>query len=182
MKGTIYRRPRTGGFHKRKRRVVRGGSPRRQLDRGRSSRTLANDLEFITATCPGYNLGKAYKHVTRAFEKEFRESNLTLAQFALLVNIGRKEPASGTEIAARLGSDVSTVSRTIDLLVRRGLVLQTRGEDRRVRVYCLTDAGRAALEEAIPKWRRAKRVTLAGLDRRAWKTTLKQLQRLAASA
>ncbi|MFW5685439.1 MAG: MarR family winged helix-turn-helix transcriptional regulator [Spirochaetota bacterium] len=180
MKTTMYRRPRRGGCSDGSRRRTRAAAPRAHLHRDRASRSIANELELITATCPGYNLGKAYKYVTREFEKEFRESNLSLAQFALLVNIGRKEPASGSDVASRLGSDVSTVSRTIDLLVKRGLVLQKRGEDRRVRVYCLTDDGHAALDEAIPKWRRAKRATLAGLDRSAWNTTLRQIQKLGA--
>lgn len=143
-------------------------------------RSESAELEFITATCPGYNLGKAYKRVTREFEQEFRDSNLSLAQFALLVNIGRSEPASGTQIANRLGSDISTLSRTIDLLVKRGLVLQKRGEDRRVRVYCLTDAGHDALADAIPKWRHAKRRTLAIIEPSKWRQTLRVLQRLSA--
>lgn len=148
--------------------------------RRRTGRAAAEELEFITATCPGYNLGKAYKRVTREFEHEFRDSNLSLAQFALLVNIGRDEPASGTEIANRLGSDISTLSRTIDLLVKRGLVMQKRGADRRVRVYCLTESGHGALAEAIPKWRRAKRRTLSGIEPSAWRQTLRRLRRLSA--
>jgi DNA-binding MarR family transcriptional regulator len=143
-------------------------------------RICSNELELITATCPGYNLGKAYKRVTREFEQEFRDANLSLAQFALLVNIGVDEPATGTEIANRLGSDISTLSRTIDLLVKRGLVLQNRGEDRRVRVYCLTGAGRDALNEAIPKWRWAKRRTLASLGPAEWRRTLRLLRRMSA--
>jgi DNA-binding MarR family transcriptional regulator len=138
------------------------------------------ELEFITAICPGYNLGKAYKRVTREYEQEFRDSNLSLAQFALLVNIGRREPASGTEIANRLGSDLSTLSRTIDLLVKRGLVCQKRGEDRRVRVYCLTDAGHAALAEVIPKWRQATRRTLSGIEGSRWRRVLRDLRGLSA--
>lgn len=138
-----------------------------------------NELELIVSICPGYNLGRAYKRVTREFEREFRSSNLTLAQFALLVNIGRGEPVTGSEVAARLGSDLSTISRTMDLVISRGLVSQERGEDRRVRVYRLTAAGRAALDEAIPKWRRAHRETLARVDRRQWQKTLRQLRILA---
>lgn len=139
----------------------------------------ARGLDYITDTCPGYNLGRAYKRVTREFEKEFRSSDLTLAQFALLVNIGRHEPASGSDVAHRLGSDLSTVSRTIELLVNRNLVTQERGEDRRVRLYRLSGAGRAALAEAIPKWRRARYEVLSRLDRSSWKRTLRQLQALA---
>jgi len=162
------------------RRRIRAATPTDHLHRSWATRRIANELELVTATCPGYLLGRAYKRVTREFEKEFRESNLTLAQFALLVNIGRQEPASGSDIAARLGSDISTISRTIELLVKRGLVLQKRGEDRRVRVYCLTDAGHAALAEAIPKWRRAKHQTLAGIDRSEWRTALRQIQKIGA--
>ena len=117
--------------------------------------------------------------MTREYEQEFRSSNLTLAQFALLVNIGRKEPATASEIATRLGSDLSTISRTIELVVERGLVSQERGQDRRVRVYRLTKEGREALSEAIPKWRRARQQALAGVDREAWQQTLRQLRRLA---
>jgi DNA-binding MarR family transcriptional regulator len=137
-----------------------------------------NDLELVTATCPGYNLGRAYKMVTRIFEREFRSSNLTLAQFALLVNIGRGEPTTGTEIANRLGSDVSTVSRTLDVVVERGLVWEQRGKDRRVRLYRLTDEGRGALEETLPKWRRAKEATVSQMDQRKWHQTLRQLKEL----
>jgi DNA-binding MarR family transcriptional regulator len=135
---------------------------------------------MITRTCPGYNLGKAYKAVTRTFEQEFRSSNLTSAQFALLVNIGRHEPATGSEVAARLGSDLSTVSRTIALVVDRGLVCEQRGDDRRVRMYRLTDEGRAALTEAIPKWHRATEKALSEMDSGAWRRTLRQLRSLAA--
>ncbi len=144
-----------------------------------STKPRVRGLEHITDTCPGYNLGKAYKRVTREFEKEFRSSDLTLAQFALLVNIGRDEPASGSDVALRLGSDLSTVSRTIELLVTRGFVAQERGEDRRVRLYRLTAEGRAALAEAIPKWRRARYQVLSRLDHRSWRRTLRQLRALA---
>jgi DNA-binding MarR family transcriptional regulator len=133
----------------------------------------------VVETCPGYNLGKAYKRVTRDFERAFRDSNLTLAQFALLVHIGLAEPAQASQVAAGLGSDLSTISRSIDLVTERGLVSQERGSDRRVRVYRLTDAGRAALSEAIPKWRHAREYTLARVDRRWWQETLRQLRALA---
>jgi DNA-binding MarR family transcriptional regulator len=153
---------------------------RRRPSRKPPRRPYPNELELVTATCPGYNLGRAYKMVTRIFEREFRSSNLTLAQFALLVNVGRDEPATGTEIANRLGSDLSTVSRTLDVVVDRGLVCEQRGTDRRVRLYRLTDEGRAALDEALPKWRRAKEATVSQMDQRAWRRTLRQLKELSA--
>ncbi|TVQ27033.1 MAG: MarR family transcriptional regulator [Spirochaetaceae bacterium] len=139
----------------------------------------APDLEQVIMFCPGYNLGKAFKRVSRLFEEEFRSGELTLSQFAMLVNIGVREPATGTDVAERLGSDISTVSRTIEPLVERGLVQQARGSDRRVRVYRLTDAGRAALTRALPRWKRAKSAVLAPLRGRGWDTMLANLRRLA---
>lgn len=128
--------------------------------------------------CPGYNLGKAYKRVTRRFEEAFRTSDLTLPQFAVLVNTGVDEPASGTEIARRLGSDLSTTSRTMDVLERRGLVKESRGQDRRVRMYELTPAGRGALQEALSKWDQIRREVIHDLDPEAWQTTLSTLKQL----
>lgn len=180
VKHRSRRRPSRGGYNEETRRRVRATVQHNGSRTASAPSRPRNELELVTATCPGYNLGRAYKRVTREFEKEFRESNLTLAQFALLVNIGRDEPASGTDVASRLGSDISTISRTIELLVKRGLVLQGRGEDRRVRVYRLSDAGRDALAEALPKWRRAKQATLSRIDRRVWRSTLRQLQKLGA--
>ncbi|MFW5786521.1 MAG: MarR family winged helix-turn-helix transcriptional regulator [bacterium] len=129
-------------------------------------------------TCPGYNLGKAYKNVTRLFEEEFRASELSLPQFAVLVNIGVTESASASEVAERLGSDLSTVSRTVSIVVRRGLVDERRGEDRRVRVYTLTPMGRRTLNNALEQWKRAKRRVLAHVDSRSWHVTLTALHQL----
>ena len=152
----------------------------------RARRARSNPLAFVLATCPGYHLGRAYKRVTREFEEEFRSSgstdqgeatDLTLAQFALLVNVGVTGSATGTEVAERLGSDISTISRTMELIVRRGLVSQRRGDDRRVRIYELTDAGRSALATALPRWKRAKYRVLRRADGE-WRSTLRVLRRL----
>ena len=153
---------------------------RRKTKPKRTIRADRDTLQFVLGNCPGYNLGKAYKRVSRHFEEEFRSSKLTLPQFAVLVNTGVDEPASGTEIAQRLGSDVSTVSRTMDLLERRGLVEETRGRDKRVRMYELTATGREALDEALSKWDRIRRQLLAGLDQREWETTIAALKKLSA--
>ena len=151
----------------------------RRKRRARSKTTADREtLQFVLDNCPGYNLGKAYKRVTRKFEEQFRSSDLTLPQFAVLVNTGVDEPASGSAIARRLGSDLSTTSRTMDVLERRGLVSETRGDDRRVRMYELTATGRAALEDALAKWDSIRREVIDELDTEAWQTTLSTLKQL----
>lgn len=152
---------------------------RRAMSRRRHVRAYDEELQNVVDTCPGYSLGKAYKKVMRIFEDEFRSSNLTLPQFGVLVNTGISESATGSEIAERLGSDLSTISRTMENVVRRGLVEQTRAEDRRVRVYRLTPKGRAVLDEALVKWKRAKRKILEDVDSRSWQETMATLRQMA---
>jgi DNA-binding MarR family transcriptional regulator len=150
------------------------------MARRRHIRAYDEDLQQVIDTCPGYHLGKAYKKVTRVFEEEFRSSDLTLPQFAVLVNTGITESATGSVIAERLGSDLSTISRTMEIVVRRGLVEQQRAADRRVRVYRLTPRGREILEDALAKWKRAKRRVLSEIDSGSWTETLGTLKQLAA--
>jgi DNA-binding PadR family transcriptional regulator len=47
-------------------------------------------------------------------------------------------------------------------------------------VYRLTPEGRAVLDEALVKWKRAKRRVLTDIDRSAWQETIGTLERMAA--
>jgi DNA-binding MarR family transcriptional regulator len=69
---------------------------------------------------------------------------LTFAQWRLLVIVGEKSGgATVTEVAARLGAEISPVSRLVSRLARRGLVLASKDEqDRRVTRVTITRAGR----------------------------------------
>ncbi len=69
---------------------------------------------------------------------------VTLAQCHTLVEIGRLKRVSLNQLASRLDLDKSTTSRTVDNLVRRGLVLrQTAADNRRSVVIKLTAGGTA---------------------------------------
>jgi DNA-binding MarR family transcriptional regulator len=69
---------------------------------------------------------------------------LTFAQWRLLVIVGEKSSgATVTEVAARLGAEISPISRLVSRLARRGLVRASKDEqDRRVTRVTITSAGR----------------------------------------
>ncbi len=80
---------------------------------------------------------------------------LTFAQWRVLVVVGEKsDGATVTEIAARLGAEISPVSRLVTRLARRGLVTAFKDDqDRRVTRVTVSEAGREVRETVIERRR-----------------------------
>ena len=69
------------------------------------------------------------------------------ARRKLLSSIASAEPATLNQIAKKVGRGAPAVSRSVDALVRAGLVERTQDPDNRRRLALrLTDKGRSALE------------------------------------
>ena len=88
-------------------------------------------------------------------------SDLTFAQWRALVIVGEHaDGATVTEIATRLGAEISPVSRLVGRLVRRGLVMTAKDDrDRRVTRASLTAAGHELRETVLDR----RRQLLAGV-------------------
>lgn len=113
--------------------------------------------------CLAFNLQRAVRGLVRGFEEAIRESGLTAPQFgtlALLVGFG--EMTVG-QIAGRAGTERTTMTRNLDLLAAKGWIAPVASEDRRMRVYTITDAGRARHEAAMPRWRAHQQRVVATL-------------------
>lgn len=80
---------------------------------------------------------------------------LTFAQWRVLVIVGEElTGATVTELAARLGAEISPVSRLVSRLARRGLVdARKDNRDRRVTRVTVTDAGRQLRETVLERRR-----------------------------
>jgi DNA-binding MarR family transcriptional regulator len=87
--------------------------------------------------------------VTQAFWAELRRSGSTIemSQWSLLRRIGRS-PCTMSELARYKGVGLPTISKSVDMLVRRGLVERWVDKtDRRQTLVRLTAAGRKVLVE-----------------------------------
>jgi DNA-binding MarR family transcriptional regulator len=80
---------------------------------------------------------------------------LTFAQWRAMVIVGEREVgATVTEVAERLGSEISPTSRLVRRLVARGFVVTQKDDaDRRVTRVAITPAG-AAIRRAVLERRR----------------------------
>jgi len=93
------------------------------------------------------------------------ELDLTFVQWRVLVIVGQQSGgATVSEIAGRLGAEISPLSRLVGRLARRGLVTTRKDDrDRRVTRVSLTDAGRAIRERVLRRRRELLAVVLLGI-------------------
>lgn len=92
---------------------------------------------------------RVLRQFTRVNQAQLRQccTEVTLAQCLVLLEVDDQERLTVGQLASRLRLDGSTLSRTVDGLVRRGLLDRRRDEeDRRVVWMCLTPDGAATCE------------------------------------
>jgi DNA-binding MarR family transcriptional regulator len=78
---------------------------------------------------------------------------VTMPQCHAILEIGKAGEVNLKDLAARLGLDTSTLSRTVESLVQDGLADRTPSkEDRRATVIQLNEKGRAALDRINSTW------------------------------
>ncbi len=89
----------------------------------------------------------------REFFRTLEESGLTLTQCKVLTALAagaRREPQAAKDIAAGTGASLPTVSRAVDVLVRKNLVRRDEDtDDRRVRNLTLTEDGQRLARQLL---------------------------------
>jgi DNA-binding MarR family transcriptional regulator len=140
------------------------------------------DLAEVASGCACIAVRRAAHSLTRAYDEALRPSGLRITQFSLLVAAALAGPPTLTRLAEVLGLDRTTLTRDLKPLVARGLAEVRVGEDRRSRVVEVTDAGRQAMAEALPRWRavQAKAVGEQGAAA-VWPRLADDLARLSAT-
>ena len=88
--------------------------------------------------CAYNNLKVMTRVVSAVYDEELRPVGLRASQLALLWAIRAMEPVEFGRLGATTFTDQTTLSRTVALLKRAGLVGVRVGDDRRVRVISLT--------------------------------------------
>ena len=81
---------------------------------------------------------------------------MTVAQLNLLTSIANAEPVRSGRLADGLSMEISTLSRNVSLLERRGWVEVLHAERGNGRVLRLTAAGASKLEQLMPAWESAQ--------------------------
>ena len=119
--------------------------------------------------CVSYRLRRAARMAARFYDDALRPSGLRNTQFALLASLDILGETSIGDLSEELATDGTTLTRNLEILVRRGLIENIEADDGRVRNVRLTDPGKKTYDEAVPLWREAQHHVLEALEPKRWK-------------
>ena len=132
----------------------------------------------MSRLCVDFNLRRAARKVSKAFDEALRPSGLKITQFSLLTSAYLQENQNVGRLASLMGMDRTTLSRNLKLLEKRGLVKLEPGEDRREVRVSLTPEGLDAMELAAPLWHEAQEHIVQELGELRWEAMLAELRML----
>jgi MarR family transcriptional regulator, temperature-dependent positive regulator of motility len=132
---------------------------------------------------PSHLLHRALQLALDIYAEETGSGALTQRQFAVLSAVMAKEGCTQSELVRATGIDRSTLAELVARLIGKDLLARERSTlDARANTVRLTDAGRAAVQEAAPKVAEADARILAlmpGAKRDAFLKTLRDMARAA---
>lgn len=119
--------------------------------------------------CACQNLRRLTRLVTRIYDEELRKAGIEITQFGLLTALSVVGAINQKTLSAGFAMDSTTLTRTLGLLRKRHWIEAKQGEDRRERVFRLTEAGRKQIAAAQPYWKQAEGRLRNTIGAAAWK-------------
>lgn len=121
--------------------------------------------------CLCFAVRRAARSVTQRYDRALKGTGLRATQFTLLVVLSsRPEPTPLGQVAQWMGMERTTLTRNLRVLIESGYIVDSTGDDRRVRKLQLTEKGKQAALNALPQWRKAQTDLLAKLPSSARET------------
>src|SRR5258705_8113197 len=118
--------------------------------------------------CVCNTLRMASRAVTQLYDDVLRPSGLRVTQFSILAMIARMGEANLRQLENTLAMDQTTLTRSLSLLERDGVIGRVPHPDGRIKAMRVTPKGRKALKAARPLWAQAQGKVLRELGTQAW--------------
>jgi len=144
---------------------------------------LTNSLDLSgTGSCAAFNFRRTARAVTRLYDLGLEPAGIRATQFAILTAVAKYQPVSISRIGEILILDLTTLTRSLQLLKKQGLLEISPQSVRRQRFLNLTDKAVKVLEIAVPLWRKVQAEFVANLAGTNWKELRDELERLSRMA
>ena len=105
--------------------------------------------------CTCFKLRKLTRTMSRLYDQHLATVGLKTTQYSVLTNAAR-EALPVAELAERLGTERTTLTRNLKPLTEAGWITLEAGADSRQRIVTITAAGRAKVKQAHVAWRAAQ--------------------------
>jgi DNA-binding MarR family transcriptional regulator len=128
--------------------------------------------------CVCNTLRMVTRAVTQLYDDRLRPSGLRVTQFSILAALARRGEANLKELTAALAIDQTTLTRSLTLLERDGVIARAPHPDGRIKALRLTARGRRALGVARPLWAQAQQRVLRQWGTKAWADSQRRLAHL----
>jgi DNA-binding MarR family transcriptional regulator len=110
------------------------------------------DLDHPLA-CLTFNFQRTARSLVRGFEARVKHLGLSAPQFTSLSLLAGFGELTVTQIADRIGTDRTTMTRNLEVMRVKGWIAPAVSDDLRLHIWTITPTGRALLSEAMPAWR-----------------------------
>lgn len=140
---------------------------------------MAHEMDRLLNRSLGFMLSVTSRKVTLMLAHRLKAYDISPEQWSVLYHIADREGMLQKEIAERTGKDRPTVTRILDSLESKGLIVKKAGtEDRRsVHVYS-TEKGKELADAAAPMENEVKQELESMLGTEAYDQMLRLLGRL----
>ena len=128
------------------------------------------------------SIRRASRALTQLYEQALRPIGLRATQFTILQVLLRAGDVSQGQLGKMLAMDSTTLTRTLEIMLRQDWVAERRGVDHRQRWLRLAKAGRAELDRALPGWEKVQSQIKRELGEQSWKQLFELADQLTALA
>jgi DNA-binding MarR family transcriptional regulator len=115
------------------------------------------------------------------YDTAMQESGVRSTQFAILVGIAKLQPVAMGNLAKVLMLDRSTLTRSLRLLEKEGMIEISTRAAMRQRFLKLTHSGQKALQRSLPLWRAVHARFVAAVGADYWLKLRNELESIAKS-
>jgi DNA-binding MarR family transcriptional regulator len=102
------------------------------------------------------------------YDEALSSLGLTITQFTILQALSLAGEVSQGRLGEILAMDSTTLTRTLGIMSRRGLIAKRHGNDRRQRQLSLSAVGKTEFGRALPHWHAAQALLRERLGEKRW--------------
>jgi DNA-binding MarR family transcriptional regulator len=132
-----------------------------------------------TGYCGSFNFRRTARAVTRLYDAAMQESGIRSTQFAILVGIAKSQPVAIGTLGETLVIDATTLTRSLRLLKKEGLISVSERAKMRQRFVGMTPKGERVLARSLPAWRKVHQQFVETLGSQHWIELRNELERIA---